>query len=125
MTRKALRRPIASAMKPHAAYPTMPPALNSMEAMATRLLPTSTGRDSPAAATRMICGYQVDTLQKATRDPVASAVETSVLRSSGGDSRRRSTNWSCSACWPERLRERRPAMWEVISGGSGTWRRMK
>ena len=36
LSRKALRRPMASATNPQEAYPTMPPALNSMAAIATR-----------------------------------------------------------------------------------------
>ncbi len=42
----------------------------------------------------MICGYQVDTLQKAISAPVASAVQTSIGRRSGGANSRHKTNRS-------------------------------
>ena len=72
----------------------MPPALNSIAAMATRWSAIPAGSASDAVIWRMIWGYQVVTLQKAISAPVASAVQTSIGRRSGASISRRRANRS-------------------------------
>ena len=98
----------------------MPPALKSIEATATRWSARESGSELSSVMFRMICGYQVDTLQKAISDPVASAVQTRVGLRSGGANSLRSTKLSSWVACPRAFRSLRAWMPASISGGSGT-----